>query len=129
MKIIAISIFAVMCVVSHTQAAEIDQSKNQQSSTSTEQADKNQLNIALNTYDAGKFSVALKILQPLVTKGNSTAKRYVATIYMLGGDGINKDMTKAVDLFSSAVNDGDHLSMHMLGELYRQGLGVKKDEK
>ena len=50
-------------------------------------------------------------------------------IYKLGGYGIEKNYTRALDYFRKAEDLGDPQSTNKLGEMYYEGLGVEKNER
>jgi len=57
-----------------------------------------------------------------------------ATQYLLGaqyyeGDGVKKDITKAIECFTKAAELGDASSYYFLAEFYYSGEGVKKDNE
>ena len=60
-------------------------------------------------------------------QGNADAKNNLGTFFRWGKGGLNKDYTKAAELFISARNGGNPLGTANLARLHRYGRGVKKD--
>jgi uncharacterized protein len=56
-------------------------------------------------YDAGNYSKALAILQPLAAKGDDCAQYQIGEMHMLGR-GVPEDKTKARELFKQAAAKG-----------------------
>ena len=68
----------------------------------------------------------IKMLERAVLMGHSTAQYTLGKIY-LGGDGVPKDVEKAMMLFRQAAGQGNDHAAYQLGKIYVQGneRGVK----
>jgi TPR repeat protein len=60
-------------------------------------------------------------------KGNGCAQNNLGLLYK-NGDGVEKDLEKAVYWFDQAVKNGNEVAQYNLGQCYRLGIGVEKDE-
>src|SRR5215472_9927469 len=72
------------------------------------------LDKARSAYEDGDYATALAGFESVAVSGNPTATRYIVYMY-LRGDGVRKDLTKAVALFRRAAERGDLLSVFSLG--------------
>ena len=69
------------------------------------------------------------MLQSLVEKselGDSEAQFYLALMYA-DGDGIEKDLHKAIEWYETSAKQGNLRALNNLGLLYKNGDGVEKD--
>lgn len=60
---------------------------------------------------------------------NSAICKYDKGFMLYKGLGCKQNYTEAVDLFASAVNDGNSGAMYMLGLCYRNGYGIEQNEQ
>lgn len=67
------------------------------------------------------------MFEKLASKGDSTAQRLLAGMYMQG-NGVKKDTDKAVALYKKAAYNGDTESAFRLGIIYMNGVLVEEDE-
>lgn len=88
---------APLCACSQ-RVADVDQYANPQSFADIDK----QAKIA---YDAGDFSKAAELWQQAADLGSADAQCNLGTMYMKG-QGVPKDMDKAVDLISKAADHG-----------------------
>ena len=68
-------------------------------------------------------------LEELANNGDLCAKTLLAEYY-IGGKGVEKDCSKAVNLLSSAVSQSHHdlgLAYYLLGHCYEEGCGVEQN--
>jgi len=67
-------------------------------------------------------------LQTIAENGNATAQRMIASMYEQG-DGVARDMSKAIEWYRKAAVLNDDVAQFYLGYLYYQAIGLKKDYK
>jgi len=67
-------------------------------------------------------------LRTIAENGNATAQRMIASMYEQG-DGVAKDMNKAITWYRKAAALNDDVAQFYLGYLYYQAIGLKKDYK
>ena len=79
-------------------------------------------------YAKGEYSEALQILQPLAKEGNFGAQYYLGEMYR-AGDGVPKNLEKAIELFRGAAAGNYPYPQLRLGAMYAAGQGVEKDNK
>ena len=60
--------------------------------------------------------------------GNATAQYKLGVMY-LEGDGVARDLAKAVKWWRKAAEQGDVMAQYLLGVMYNLGLGVTEDEE
>lgn len=72
--------------------------------------------------------LALEYYQRAMDRGHKTSRFVLAHLYINGEDGVPKDVAKAIPLFSAAAADGEHPAMYALGESYRSGDGIPKND-
>ena len=65
-------------------------------------------------------------LQTIAENGNATAQRMIASMYEQG-DGVARDMSKAIAWYRKAAALNDDVAQFYLGYLYYQAIGLKKD--
>ena len=80
----------------------------------------------LAAFEAKHFARAIKILSPLIDKGNAEAMYRCAIIYQ-NGLGIHANEDAALRLMSAAAEQGHALAQHGLGFMYMQGECVTRD--
>lgn len=67
-------------------------------------------------------------LEESASSGNDKAEELLAR-YLIKGDGIKQDISRAVSLLVSASNKGNAQAKNNLGVLYKRGVFINKDEK
>lgn len=79
-------------------------------------------------YEKGNLKQALKYFRFVAEKQNSiAAQNNIGIIYLKGGNGVAKDVKKAVEWFEKAAEQGDADAQYNLGKCYAKGIGVPKD--
>jgi TPR repeat protein len=68
----------------------------------------------------------LQFIQNLAEQGNAKAQHNLGAMY-LNGQGVDKDVGKAILCFKQAAEQGDMLAQHNLGALYLQGVEQEPD--
>jgi len=81
---------------------------------------------ALQLYEAGKFSAALKAFREGADAGNVYAMMYLGVMYG-SGVGTEVNYTDSMAWFVKAANLGDSQAMTNIGLLYYRGLGQTQD--
>lgn len=79
----------------------------------------------------GHVALADATVDALTAKANSgdaAAQFDLGTLYM-NGDGVQKDVQKAIDWYTKAGNQGDPDAEFNLGVMYDNGIGVAQDQK
>jgi uncharacterized protein len=79
-------------------------------------------NLGVNKMDDNKY----KKLQEQAEKGDAKAQYELANIYAKG-EGVEKDLKKAVYWYEKAAEQGHSYAQYNLGLMYYKGLGVEKD--
>ncbi len=79
-----------------------------------------------DAYKRGDFAAAAKEFEPLTRRGDHRAMYALGSMYA-AGQGVEKDLGKAHDLFHEAAQNGRIDAMYKLGLMYEEGLGVKQD--
>lgn len=79
-----------------------------------------------DAYKRGDFATAAKEFEPLAKRGDHRAMYALGSMYA-AGQGVEKDLSKAHDLFREAAQNGRIDAMYKLGLMYEQGLGVSRD--
>jgi len=77
-------------------------------------------------FQAGDYSSAAAVWDPLAEKGDPHSQ-YGAAILYLRGDGVSKNLTKAIDYLTSSAKSGITQAQTTLGNLFRFGIGTEKD--
>lgn len=77
-------------------------------------------------HQKGYFAEALKKYQIIATQGNPVAQQLVGSLYM-NGQGVEKDLTKAIYWFQKAVEQDEAIAQYCLGIMYLKGDGVEQD--
>ncbi|MEP0944733.1 MAG: tetratricopeptide repeat protein [Rhizobiaceae bacterium] len=78
--------------------------------------------IARNLFGTGDYAEAAQNLQIAVEKGHSAARLPLAAMYR-DGTGVDKDLKKALALFTVSANEGYPSAQFTLGAMYRAGEG------
>jgi TPR repeat protein len=81
-----------------------------------------------STTDIETDQQTFNTLQTIAENGNATAQRMLASMYEQG-DGVAKDMSKAITWYRKAAALNDDVAQFYLGYLYYQAMGLKKDYK
>jgi Sel1 repeat-containing protein len=68
-------------------------------------------------FDRGDYATARQIWEPLVTAGDCDAEFRLGLIYFLAL-GVNRDVPKALGLWTSAANRGQPRAQYALGDVY-----------
>jgi TPR repeat protein len=94
-----------------------------------------ELSQALEEIENGNYSSALKILLPLVERGDPHAQANLATMYQCGW-GVPLDAAKAIDLYMKVAERNikqeclSGVAYHNLATIYATGApGIPRDEK
>ena len=72
-------------------------------------------------------SQVLAMIQKRVVVGDPVAMFNLANLYAEGSYGLEKDVTRAVELYERAAELGEKKAHYSLGDLYEKGKGVEKD--
>lgn len=83
---------------------------------------------AREAYKAREYSIAAKLLRPLVNAGNSDAMVLFGRMH-LAGQGVVKDESIAVDLFKKSADANNPEGTFYLARQMHRGNGLPKDEK
>lgn len=81
-----------------------------------------------NAYINGDFEAAANEFIPLAKRGDHRAMYALGSMYV-AGQGVEKDLKKAFDLFKEAAQNGRADAMHKLGIMYEEGVGTKQNIK
>lgn len=81
-----------------------------------------------DAYINGDYETAANEFMPLAERGDHRAMYALGAMYA-AGQGVEKDLKKAYELFDEAAKNGRADAMHKLGLMYEQGLGVKRDTR
>ena len=76
----------------------------------------------------GQYQVAYKAWLPLAELGYAKAQASLAWMYHTG-NGVAKDLNKALELYRKAADQGHSIAQNNLGVFYERGLNVPKSEK
>jgi TPR repeat protein len=68
----------------------------------------------------------VKWFQKAAEQGHAKAQRYLGYCYQYG-QGLPKDLHKAVDWYRKAADQGEAVAQCVLGNLYEEGEGVIED--
>lgn len=77
-------------------------------------------------YGQGKYADILPSLRILVDNGNKSASELLGLMYK-EGNGVTKDVPRAIKLLETAAIAGRPLAQHHLGYIYFNGDGIAKD--
>ncbi len=84
-------------------------------------------NVGSQCYNSGDYLCASREWQPLADRGVGQAQFNLALLYSRG-QGVDRDPSKAAQLFESAANQGLVQAQYNLGLAYLTGNGVAKNE-
>lgn len=87
----------------------------------------NELTRADNALMRGDYAAAVEILKTLSDDGNATAMTHLASLYHRG-EGVPRDIDKAVRLYLQAAELGQSEAQFNLGNMYLLGEGLPQDE-
>ncbi|EJK59406.1 hypothetical protein THAOC_20378 [Thalassiosira oceanica] len=79
-------------------------------------------------YDPENYAVCLALIQTRVAKKDPTAIHCLGQKYFFGNLGLQKDVRKAVELYTEAAELGSVEALFSLGNLYFRGDGVRGDK-
>ncbi len=77
-------------------------------------------------YKRGDFAAAAAEFMPLAERGDHRAMYALGSMYA-AGQGVDKDLKKAYELFFEAAQNGRVDAMYKLGLMYEEGLGIQKN--
>ena len=83
---------------------------------------------AMTAYEAGHYSQALRLLQPLAQQGDAKAQYNLGLLYE-NGWGVTQNYKKAVAWYQKAANQGIAEAQYNLGVMYEKGRGVQQAYK
>ena len=99
------------------------------SETQLQVSDETRFQEAREWYDQGLTEKYLPVFQELANKGYAAAQYYLGVCYD-NGEGVPKDVSKAVEWYAKAAEQGYELAQNDLGYYYLIGRGgVPKDER
>ncbi|MBL1142320.1 MAG: sel1 repeat family protein [Proteobacteria bacterium] len=81
-----------------------------------------------DAYINGDYETAANEFIPLAERGDHRAMYALGSMYS-AGQGVEKNLKKAYELFYEAAKNGRADAMHKLGLMYEQGTGVKQNNK
>lgn len=85
---------------------------------------------ALTLLSAGQvWALDVKAVQEQAEHGEAKAQAQLASLYLLGRDGVTKDETQAAHWLEKAANQGLVDAQVMMGALYDRGMGVTADRE
>lgn len=79
-------------------------------------------------FDQGKHSAAITLLEKAAQLGHADAQNHLGVDYRRG-EGVPKDIEKAVYWFRKAIEQNNPKAMRNLGQLYKEGEEIPKDIK
>lgn len=83
---------------------------------------------AIRLYDSGKFEAALSRTISLIDEGCDEAYYFAGCIYEEGGNGVERDLNKALFYYEKSVDEFGYVEGYLsLGRLYYFGIGVYQD--
>ena len=86
------------------------------------------LKAAIELYARKNYSAALPMFIALIDDDCKEAYGYAASIYEIGGDGIEQDFEKAFFYYQKSLEEFGNVGAHLaLGRFYYYGSGVKQD--
>ena len=83
-----------------------------------------QVKLGIYAWIENNYTDAVKWLQPLAERGNSTALTVMADMLLTGNSAIAKDEAKAIQYYFQAVEQGNIRAMYHLGRCYYFGNGI-----
>lgn len=78
-------------------------------------------------YKEANYAEAATCFEKAASQGNAKAQCSLGTCY-LKGQGVGKDLNKAIELYKLSAKKNNKLALYNLGQCYEKGLGVEKDE-
>lgn len=81
-----------------------------------------------DAYIRGDYETAANEFIPLAKRGDHRAMYALGSMYV-AGQGVEKDLKKAFELFKEAAQNGRADAMYKLGVMYEEGVGTKKSTK
>ena len=84
-----------------------------------------QYNQALEAYNVEDYETALTIWRNLADQGNSDSQ-YALGVAYFKGEGVARDLGKALDWFQLAANAGNAQAMFNLGAAHWEGSGARQ---
>ena len=81
---------------------------------------------ATEAYSSGDYIRAIKVLSPLVRRGNAKAQALLGFMYE-NGFGVPQSYDAAADLYQRAAVQGDPFAQNRFGLMYDKGHGVPQD--
>jgi hypothetical protein len=81
-----------------------------------------------NAYINGDYEAAANEFIPLAERGDHRAMYALGSMYA-AGQGVEKNLKKAFELFKEAAQNGRADAMYKLGVMYEEGVGTKKSTK
>lgn len=81
---------------------------------------------AKSTYFSGKLDLSHSLFLDLSASGDAESQYYLGLIYLTEGWS-GRNVEKAISYLTSAADQSNTEAMWKLGEVYENGLGVKKD--
>ena len=85
-----------------------------------------ELTSARKAYESADYGVALRLLRPLVEKGDRDAQFLMGQMYFFGL-GVERNDAQAAQLYSAPADRGHAEAQYRLGYLYATGQGVAYD--
>ena len=82
---------------------------------------------AVRAAEAGDFATALREFRALAAIGDPRGENGLGVLY-LRGNGLERNLERAVALIRSAAEKGLRAAEKNLGELYAEGVGVSRDD-
>jgi TPR repeat protein len=84
------------------------------------------LDEGVGAYERGDYPEALRILKPLTKKGVAESYYYLGLMYLYG-DGVQEDVSDAINMFRNGANQKDPKAENALGMMYEIGEGIDQD--
>ena len=81
----------------------------------------------MTAYEAGDFTRAARIWEPLAAAGDETAQYSLGKLYETGNMDLQRDYGRAVEWYRLASAQGVAAAQNNLGLMYAQGRGVARD--
>jgi len=77
-------------------------------------------------HQRGEFAEAFKKYKKIAKQDNPVAQQLLGSLYM-NGQGVKKDITKAIYWFQKAVEEDEEIAQYYLGIMYLKGVGIEQD--
>ena len=85
--------------------------------------------MAMGHYAKGEYKEALEYFTK-AAEGNHSPSMYKIGVMYHNGEGVEKDLAKAKEMFEKAIkNDGDTDSVYMIADMYYYGRGVEQNKR